>query len=218
MEFVHFDDVIELGEVLVNELRIDEHADTLCRWMAHYVAQLILEVRNSSDEDKPEALKKCKDEILSLWEHRSSFPPGSRPLETFEPIFQMLEQMDVSANNPYYFRLPEYDEDEQSEFTKQWLDTAIEFDKASRLLLKYCIVKAAQQANDQEQEWIRIALKPAFRLDYQSRVLAELCGLVRNDSSTMPEEEPKIQLTKLCDKLNDMITTIKSEIGEGTND
>lgn len=179
--------------------------------MAHYVAQLIMEVANSSDEERAEASKKCFEEILRLWEHRASFPPGHRPLESFEGIYKLLEQIDPLSNKPYYFRLPEYDESNESEDTIKWISQAKALDRASRNLVRYCIVHAAKRASSKEYEWVNMALKPSFSSDYQSKVIAELCGLMKNEGD-FSGRDANVELGRMCDELDEIVRFVRRTI------
>lgn len=79
-------DVLDLGRALVEELSLDPGVDTLSRWMAHYIAELIEDTNTAKVEDRPAKLVKCADAILDLWERRHQLPNGKRPFEDWEPV------------------------------------------------------------------------------------------------------------------------------------
>ena len=97
-------DVLDLGCALVNELNLDPGVDTLSRWMAHYIAELIGEAKTAKIEDRPAKLAKCADAILKLWDHRHQLADGKRPFEDLEPIMRALASLDPEDNTPRYFR------------------------------------------------------------------------------------------------------------------
>ena len=96
--------VLDLGRALVQELGLDPGVDTLSRWMAHYIAELIKAVETAAVEDRPAKLTKCADTILNLWERRNLLPNGKRPFEDLEPILRTLESLDPTDDTPRYFR------------------------------------------------------------------------------------------------------------------
>lgn len=65
-------DVVRLGQRIVRELDLEDSNDTLGRWMAHRIAQLMQradEARN--DEEREETQSECADLILRVWSRRS---------------------------------------------------------------------------------------------------------------------------------------------------
>ena len=86
--------VLRLGEKIARELGLDDRADTLSLWMAHYVAELIQQAEAAAPEERTAAQTRCADAILEIWKHRRYFPPGMRPLEDFAPILKAMESLD----------------------------------------------------------------------------------------------------------------------------
>lgn len=83
---------------------MEQSVDTLTRWMAHYIAELIQSAETASAEDRPDKMARCAEAILELWKHRSALPNGKRPFEDIEPILQGLESLDPHTDGPRYFR------------------------------------------------------------------------------------------------------------------
>src|SRR5687767_2545558 len=78
-------DVLALGQHLVTELSLDERGDTLSRWMAHHVAELIHQVRSlPPGRERSEAQKQATETILKIWEHRANLPSRAYPLAPFK--------------------------------------------------------------------------------------------------------------------------------------
>jgi hypothetical protein len=69
--------VAELGCRIVEELRLQESTETLSRWMAHRVAELIAR-GDAGDGDKAEATRL----IVLLWNDRAQWSDGWPPPET----------------------------------------------------------------------------------------------------------------------------------------
>ncbi len=64
-----------LGKRLVKELNLEDSLDTLGRWMAHRIAELMERAEQAETEAEREAAKReCTNVIIRLWEHRAEFP------------------------------------------------------------------------------------------------------------------------------------------------
>lgn len=152
-------DVLDLGRALVEELGLDPGVDTLSRWMAHYIAELIEDVETAKVEDRPAKLAKCADAILDLWERRHQLPNGKRPFEDLEPILRALESLDPTDDTPRYFRSPrmEVDKTEQNAETRKWIELADGLDYSAKILIRYCLTQAAQTALGRSKDWVVLA-------------------------------------------------------------
>ena len=91
---------MDLGRALVEELGLDQGVDTLSRWMAHHLADLIKDAETSRVEDRSAKLDNCTKTILDIWERRHQLPNGKRPFEDFEPILRVLESLDPADETP----------------------------------------------------------------------------------------------------------------------
>ena len=153
------DAVIALGKKLVAELELDQSVDTLSRWMAHYIAELMHAAETAEDAMRQELMSRCCATILDLWRHRSELPDGKHPFEDIEPILRALESLDPNQSTPRYFasaRNGSRGNGEESA-SKNWLDLADELDYSARILIRYCLTHAAETALDKSQEWIALA-------------------------------------------------------------
>ena len=151
--------MLELGRKLTKELGIDHSVDTLGRWMAHYIAELIQDAEKASAEERPEKMRVCCDAILNLWKHRHSLPDGNRPFEEIEPLLRALASLDPEDNTPRYFgsvRTVAEDAKEHDE-TKSWLKLIDDLDYSARILIRYCLTQAAQKSLNRSMEWVRLA-------------------------------------------------------------
>jgi hypothetical protein len=63
-----------LGQLIVQQLGLETTTDTLSRWMAHRVAELI-----AAGDTDTEARKQASDLIVRLWEQRATWPHGWPP-------------------------------------------------------------------------------------------------------------------------------------------
>jgi hypothetical protein len=97
-----FDGLLALGGKLVAELKLVESTDTLARWMAHYVAELIEAAKRAPEDQQSNAKTRCAEAILGLWAHRGALPPAIRPFEDLKPVIELLETLDPDLDHPYY--------------------------------------------------------------------------------------------------------------------
>lgn len=157
---VRSDAILKLGEKIVNELGLDQSVDTLGRWMAHSIAELIHDVEASGAKDRPAKLATCSDAILALWKHRHKLPSGKRPFEDIEPIMRTLASLDPDDTMPRYFRALRTAADEaQDAEIADWLKHADSLDYSARLLIGYCLTRAASADVDKLKEWVALAEK-----------------------------------------------------------
>ncbi|NWN82677.1 MAG: hypothetical protein HLX48_06770 [Halomonas sp.] len=164
--------VLELGKKLVDNLGLDEGVDTLGRWMAHYIAELILDAESAAPEEKASKQERCSLAILDLWQHRAILPNGTRPFEDFEPIMRSLESLDPCDETPRYFRrtrMMAADAEPDTE-VKKWLEIADGIDSTARQLIRHCLARASQTTQENTAEWV--ALLEAAGLDDDMDVTA----------------------------------------------
>jgi hypothetical protein len=150
--------LLQLGKRIVEEFGTDQRADTLALWMGHYVAELMQAAETAGDE-RPTKLAQCADAIFALWRHRHELPTGMRPFEDFGPILRALESLDPSEDGRRYFRTARFEADaaEENAATKKWLESANGLDYSARVLIRYCLVRAAEGALDKSREWVELA-------------------------------------------------------------
>jgi hypothetical protein len=150
---------LALGRKLVDELGLEPSVDTLGRWMAHYIADLIAKAESAAEEEKSSSKKACFDAILALWKHRAELPNGKRPFEDLEPIIRAIESLDPDDDTPRYFRSfqsPQRQSKEKSE-VDQWLDMVRGLDYSAKTLIGYCLGEAARAAVNKSEEWVKLA-------------------------------------------------------------
>lgn len=150
---------LELGRKLTKELGLDQSVDTLGRWMAHYIAELIQNAEKASAEERTVKMQACCDAILNLWKHQHTLPNGKRPFEELEPLLRTLESLDPEVDTPRYFRSRRdaVDDAEESDETKSWLKLIDDLDYSARILIRYCLTQAAQTALNKSVEWVTLA-------------------------------------------------------------
>jgi hypothetical protein len=150
--------IISLGKHLAEELERGEHPDTLSRWMAHYIAQLITEAENSTGIKKKAIEKECFNTILKLWEYKSSFPDGKKPFERFEVIFKTLEKLSPDNRNMFFYE-NQQENIPDDDIIKQLMKAIQIIDEAARVWIEYILKDAAELASDEKiKKWLTIAI------------------------------------------------------------
>lgn len=197
--------VLDLGRALVKELGLDPGVDTLGRWMAHYIAELIQNAETAKTEERPYKLSACADAILKLWDHRHQLPSGKRPFEEFEPILRTMESLDPTDNTPRYFRSQRRaaGEAEERSDAQKWLELADGVDYSAKILIRYCLAEAAQAAKDKSKKWVKLAEAAGRGEDFDLSVIR----LINNEHDLLKDNEPDDQARRL---LEDRIQRLES--------
>jgi hypothetical protein len=140
--------ITELGEALVAELTKESHTTPLSRWVAHYIAEQMAEMKKTKGRNRTKAQKQCFDAILQLWQHRSSVPNGLHPFGGFEPIFRTLEGISPDRRSGYYIR--EIDEaqitDKKSDDVLRMMKFILWSDRTARILIEAALESAIEDA------------------------------------------------------------------------
>lgn len=190
------DAILALGRELVDELGLEPSVDTLGRWMAHYIADHIVNAESTTGEEKYTAEKKCFDAILALWKHRAELPNGKRPFEELEPVIRAIESLDPSDHTPRYFRsarLPK-GQGEDNPAVDQWLEMARGLDYSAKILIGYSLAEAARAAGDKSEEWVKLAESAGVEESASEIVVRFLSKNANLGSEPDPNAEVRQQL------------------------
>lgn len=208
---IRSDSILALGKKIVDELGLGQSNDTLGRWMAHYIAETMKEADAATGEAHHKKMSECSDLILKLWAHRGELPNGKRPFEDFEPIFRAIKRLDPDDTTPYFF--PEVrsavKNNDENESTTRWLDRASGLDEVARLLIRYCLAKAAQEAVVKSREWVSLASSISEEDDI--RVVGILIQDVDDLNSEKPVDPRIRKIEDLLERL-DAFTDLSSKL------
>jgi len=180
--------VVALGKKLVAELGLGDSVDTLGRWMAHHIAELVQEAEGATGDDRLAKQAQLRDAILALWAHRFELPTGKRPFGEFEPILRALAGLDPESRSSRYFspsRAPDNQSDE-SEETRKWIELANALDHISKVLIDYCLTLAADAALDKSKEWVTLAKEAGIDDSFEFIVIR----FIKDQSDLMKEPDP----------------------------
>ena len=203
VERIRSDSVLALGKKLVDELGLDQSVDTLGRWMAHHIAEKIEAAESAAGEARDQKMSECCDAILKLWAHRSELSDGKRPFEEFGQIFRVLKSLDLDDPTPRYFRQVRSaaDQDDENDSTKQLLEMASGVDYAARILIRYCLATAAQEAVDKSRDWVALAESIAEERDIDVRIVLSIAEDVEVLNSESPDDTARAKVEDLLKKL-----------------
>lgn len=211
--------ILELGRKLTRELGLDQSVDTLARWMAHYIAELIQNAGNARPEERPMKMQVCCDAILNLWNHRHTLPDGKRPFEELEPLLRTLESLDPEDDTPRYFRLERAvaDDTDESDETKSWLKLVDSLDYSARILIRYCLTQAAQHTLNKSMEWVSLAqaadVDVGPELPLIQVILEEDSMLKASDPSEAENKHIEARINRL-ERFAKMATEVASHLRE----
>lgn len=208
--------ILEIGRALIKELALEPGDDTLCRWMAHYIAELIEGAETATEADRPEKLAKCSEIILALWQHRYELPNGKRPFEEFEPIFRAIESLDPDDESPRYFRSVRNASDKADINTesKKWLELAEGLDYSAKLLIRYCLEQASQDALDKTQEWVKLAEAAAL----EDGIDLPVVRFITAESELMNESRTEERARKLVEDRVNRLNAFKEMVDSLASD
>jgi len=103
------EEILKLGKKLISELNLDYSVNTLARWMAHYIAELIISIENCKSKDEKRKLQKeCCELILDLWDKKDRLPIY-KPLDDLQEFLEILTVLkDENKTNSILPRWIEY--------------------------------------------------------------------------------------------------------------
>lgn len=208
---------MELGRHLVRELGYEDQRDTLGRWMAHHLAEVITKAENGvTAAERLRARKSATEAILKIWEHRASLPGNAYPLAPYKELLKVLDRLQPD-NNPFrYFGPP-------AETKREQLAADL-FDGLARLIIALLLMKLPA---GQDSTTVAAAIEALSETEQQVlRALQQWAELFTStDKSTRRTRKSKkdgsaakVNLNEVAVSLLDSITTtlveLRSELQE----
>lgn len=179
--------VVELGKKLVAELQLEGGVDTLGKWMAHYIAELIDEAQTASLERADAARTKCFETILALWRHQAEEGRVRPQLDTYGEMVELFDRF-LHAEEPYYFR-------HSGPLKNELLEEARQIDSAARTIIRFLLSQASESVEDRERGWINLARQlPNDAQDGFPLIVVRFQEKLKNQSSNYSEEDPVKEL------------------------
>jgi hypothetical protein len=101
-------DALELGKVLVSELKLEDSRDTLAKWLAHHVAELMVATdQEPNPAKKKKAAEQAVETILRIWSQRDHLPGNANPFAPYRNILQILTAL-IPAGESWPSRIPDH--------------------------------------------------------------------------------------------------------------
>lgn len=219
----HSEAIIALGKKLVTEQGFDGSVDTLGRWMAHHIAELIQETESASDDDRPVKMANVREAVLALWSHRHVLPYGRSPFAGMEPIFNALESLDPDTPHFRYFSPSSAPgiSDKESEEVQTYVEMAKTVDRASKVIVNFCIAEAAQRALDSSKEWVQLASKAEADEGFDItliRIIADRNDLIKAPNPATKRRrilnDRKQKLEALLVGASEVLESIDAQLGD----
>lgn len=149
-----------LGEKLVGELKLLESTDTLARWMAHYVAELMVRAENTPLPERDEARKSCARAILDLWAQARAFPATTTAFESVDRVIETIASLHPDGGPRYrndLWRALDARANNGDNEVEELLATALGIDGAARNLIHHVLAHASRVAGRDSAEWLELA-------------------------------------------------------------
>lgn len=140
--------VVALGKKIVDEFGLTNSVDTLGRWMAHRIAELIERADQAeTDEGKESARRECSDLIIRLWERRTHWPYG-------QPLAEMAEFLkNLTTNESSYFQ--QYGQTEPHVDNRSWIGILPQLIRLGDREIRVCRDAALADINiEEERAWL----------------------------------------------------------------
>lgn len=200
--------LITLGKKLVEEFKLEDKTDTLSQWMLHYLAELFKRYDlSTSPQEKRIASVDIRDTIFKLWEFRYQQSHPHSSFKNTESLISTLQKLNLDNDDAFYsglrdFRNVESTKDQSS--PAYWYSYALKLDKASRFLIRNCILKGYSITEADNQEIVDL-IKDFGASDLYENLLNNLY----NDQSTEDQEVRNIEnniskIEELMDALADL--------------
>ena len=86
--------VLALGRQITHELEIDNRVDTLGRWIAYHLSDLMNEAENAGKpKDRRRAQREAAELVFKLWDHRADELRRQTPMRRYGQLTEFLEQL-----------------------------------------------------------------------------------------------------------------------------
>lgn len=149
-----------LGEKLVAELKLVESTDTLARWMAHYVAELMVRAEHAPLPERDEAQQSCARVILDLWAQVRAFATERTAFESIDRVIEVIDSLHPDRG-PHYrndlWRALDALANNGDTEVEKLLTTALGIDSAARNLIHHVLALASRAAGRDSAEWLELA-------------------------------------------------------------
>ena len=145
------DEILKLGKKkLVKELQLDTSVNTLGKWMAHYIAELIDKVENTSLNKEKELIKReCFEVILKLWNNKEHLPSTAKPFKNLKPLLEVLDVLKIdNYASPFWNRYKDIPDN------PTWKGFANSIKQNTRSIFELCLYSSiGKELLEESKEW-----------------------------------------------------------------
>lgn len=219
--------ILALGKKIVEELDLADSVDTLGRWMAHYVAELIQQAEQTTDQEQRTATQKvCFETILKLWDHRATALRDIQPLAGLKSAIALLKAANGRDEDNLYWR------HDTRNTTYPWIDFVQSLRQMVDNIVLYCVAGSVnEKILNKEKEWVE--QHGGFLSDDEQEILEHIDVLLQGGQPMFDqvfliiseikelstEKRQSMIVTKINESLNDQIAKLGQlqtalEIGE----
>lgn len=199
--------MLALGEKLVDELKLVDTTNTLARWMAHYVAELIVRAKSAPAAERAQAEHECAQAILDLWAEAAAFPRSQGPFDSVDRVIDALHSLGPDGLPRYHnavWRALEARRGAEDDQIGRLLETASGIDRTARALIHHVLAMASHVAGRESAEWLELARQ----LDEEDPLTELRIRLVRAGMQrTSLEEHPVAELESRLAQLEQFAAT-----------
>ena len=208
------EEILKLGKKLIKELELVYTGNTLARWLAHYLAELINNIdKCESKEEKSKLQKECCDIILEIWQKRERIPI-EKPTERLKPIIDVISLL--KKNEHPFIRHRFLDKKNGlKNSNSSWLSFLKTVkNNSERIYRKSLISMISEELLEKDKEWIEE--HDSFLSDDEKSVVEYLDSIREITISIHGEEEKeeteKEKVEKLFNELEDQLDEQKEEL------
>jgi hypothetical protein len=90
----HTQEIIALGKKLVSKFSAHDRREITLNWMAHHLSALMVSAEQETDKTKKAELnEQACSAILTIWQSRSDYPKGTRPLSGLSEAVEVIRSL-----------------------------------------------------------------------------------------------------------------------------
>lgn len=216
--------ILKLGRNLVRQLGLVRETDTLARWMAHHVAELIHDAETAQGDSAQGARLACQDAIIALWAHRAGLPGRASHSELLDGWTKLLRSQNASQFYPTMRSSQPKGQVQRSE-TEIYLELALKLRTMVDPLIRAALHLAVQAADPAEVEKVSTIAEAQLE-DEETKVTRILIGWSEKrlpESNEMKAEVRKVveDIVKGAENILDSLERLatKEELsGKGNDD
>lgn len=184
--------------------------------MAEYLGEKLTAVKQVRGAQREVLQKECADLILKLWDRRHHLPQGTRPLESYEPLFVVLNELSLSS--PRYSVLRDLPQTNKNSAAGKIIQGVLAIDRSATALIWYYLAEAVGTISKKDRRWAKILteIKPSpwdIQIVLATMEDAESLSNKQERMNRQQREKLKTMLTKL-DRFEKLTVSLRALLEE----